>query len=152
VVVLIATPFAFVHVRLAKAADAPKTVYGVVYDEIGQPIAGATVTVTMKYGLDNNRSQLIYGPTDTDGYYLLVFDISQWMEHDTIEVVASRSGQDTATNSTEANPEGSQQVDVQFLELIPEFTNPAFVISAFCVTALLVFRGSRNRRRNTASR
>jgi len=87
--------------HLAKAADGPKTVWGVVYDGTDQPVAGATVTVSMKYGLGSTRSQLSFGPTDVDGYYLVVFDRSQWMEHDTIEVTATRSGGDSATNSTD---------------------------------------------------
>ena len=134
--------------HLAKAADGPKTVWGVVYDGTDQPVAGATVTVSMKYGLGSTRSQLSFGPTDVDGYYLVVFDRSQWMEHDTIEVTATRSGGDSATNSTEATLDGNQQVDVHFPELIPEFANPVFVTTSLCLVVVFIFGGLKKRRRS----
>ena len=149
VVAIIAVPIAVEYARVAKAADATKTVYGIVYDETGQPVAGATVTVTMKYGTGSTRSQLTYGPTETDGYYLVVFGLTEWMEHDTIEVIASESGLGTATNSTEATVAGSQQVDVHFLELIPEFVSPKFVTLAFCAIIVFIFRGLKNGGRRT---
>jgi len=149
IVAIIAVLIAVEYARVAKAADAPKTVYGVVYDETDQPVAGATVTVTMKYGSGSTRSQLTYGPTETDGYYLVIFADTQWMEHDTIEVIASESGLGVATNSTEATVAGSQQVDVHFSELIPEFVSPAFVTLAVCAIVLFFFRGLKNGGRRT---
>jgi hypothetical protein len=133
-------------VHVANAASQPKIVWGYVYDEGDQPLAGATVTVTMKYGAGITRSELTADPTEPDGYYIVTFDATQWEEGDTVEVSAMKSGGEVATNSTQATPAGAgdQQIDVHFSEIvIPEFGNALLVVPILGLMVVCLLIGCR---------
>jgi hypothetical protein len=144
--VVLSVPLYLELTHVADAATQPKIVWGYVYDEAGQPLAGATVTVTMKYGTGTTRSEITADPTESDGYYMVTFETNQWEEGDTIEVSAMKSGGEVATNSTGATPAnaGDQQIDIHFSEIvIPEFGNALAVVPAFGAIVVFLLIGNR---------
>jgi len=144
VVLLIPVYLELIHV--ADAATQPKIVWGYIYDEADQLLAGATVTVTMKYGTGTTRSEITADPTESDGYYMVTFETNQWEEGDTIEVSAMKSGGEVATNSTEATPAdaGDQQIDIHFSEIvIPEFGSALLVVPILGLMAVCLLIGCR---------
>jgi hypothetical protein len=133
-------------VHVANAASLPKIVWGYVYDETDQPQAGATITVTMKYGAGITRSELTADPTESDGYYVVTFAAIQWEEGDTVEVSAMKSGGEVATNSTQATPAnaGDQQIDIHFSGIvIPEFGNALLVVPVLGLMVVCLLIGCR---------
>lgn len=110
----------------ASAGDGPKTVLGYVYDQNGDPIPGANVTINMRRPDNSIRSTLWYDATDSDGFYSVTFfDLggSPWEIGDTIEVIALY-GADSASNTTIATPSNDypvQYVNVTIAIIIPEF-------------------------------
>ncbi len=101
----------------SNAGTGPKTIRGYVYDFIGNPLSGASVTV-----LDVTSSKsLTYDPTEPDGFYTVTFGFSDWNEGDTIQVTASYSGHPDV-NSTTADAGPFQYVNVTIESVtIPEF-------------------------------
>ncbi len=99
------------------AGGGPKNIRGYVYDSLGNPLAGAQVTV-----LDvTSTKSLSYDPTEPDGFYTVTFAPSDWNEGDTIQVTASFSG-NPDVNTTTADDKALQFVNVTIYAVtIPEF-------------------------------
>ena len=116
----------------------PKAVRGHVTDLLGYPIEGANVTVVVKSGAIV-RATLWYDSTEPDGYYLVTFEGNQWDEGNIIEVTA-RYGSETAQNSTVADSQPYQNVDVRFSFAIPEFGQMLPFVTVGSVAVLVVFR------------
>jgi hypothetical protein len=116
------------------SAVGTKTIVGTVYDESGNPLAGATVTVTMKSG------ETVHGvhsddPTLSDGYYLITFGETEWAVGDDIVVVAVKAGNGgEATSNSVADDFDFQIVDVSFQTAIPQFSG---LVGAFAAAGLV---------------
>jgi hypothetical protein len=119
-------PFAIIAVfvlssGLVSAQGFPKVIKGIVYDESGIELEGATVTVTMKSGATVHGMETD-GPTWDDGYFQVTFDVGYWVEGDDIVVVAAKAGNGgEAINYSVADDLDQQIVDVHFETAIPQF-------------------------------
>jgi hypothetical protein len=126
------------------AAINPKPVRGYVWDSAGTLVDGADVTVNIKQGVVI-RSTLT-DTTDSAGFYSVVFLSGQWDIGDTIEVIASFSGDQTDPNSTAATSALVQWVNVTFDYVIPEFGSTTgllvtgALLGAIGVVALVYFK------------
>lgn len=125
------------------AGPGPLDVRGTVYDSLGSPVAGANVTVKIIH-LSITIATLWYDSTESNGLYSVWFGMSDWNVGDTIEVTA-KYGLDQATNSTVANADPVQAVDVHIGSLvIPEFggllLSPLAFASVGSIALILVFR------------
>lgn len=129
----------------AQATNGPKNVLGYVYDQNGDPIAGANVTVNMRKPDTTIRSTLWYDATDSDGYYSVTFGmgVAEWVEGDTIETIAT-FGMDSASNTTIATSYPIQYVNVTIAIVIPEFglfgSFSVLAMSMAMAAALLIAR------------
>ena len=124
-------------------AAGPKNVRGTVYDSIGNPVAGANVTVKIIRG-GSTITTLWYDSTESNGLYSVFFGPFDYNTGDTIEVTAKYGG-DQATNSTLADSGSLQTVDVHIGSLvIPEFgellPSPLVVVSVGSIALMLVLR------------
>ena len=124
-------------------AAGPKNVRGTVYDSIGNPVAGANVTVKIIRG-GSTITTLWYDSTESNGFYTVTFGFGDWYDLDTIEVTA-KYDLDEATNSTVADSGPLQTVDVHIGSLIiPEFGGllqaPVVVVSVSSTALILVLR------------
>jgi len=105
--------------KAVMAGNGPKIVSGHVYDSLLNPVPGADVTVMIKY--DSTVRKTLTTSTDLSGFYTVTFgSASDWNEGETIQVDVTYDSL-SATNSTIANLNPSQIVDVHFTEVIPEF-------------------------------
>jgi len=125
------------------AAQGPKNVRGTVFDSIGNPVAGANVTVKIIHG-GSTIATLWYDSTESNGFYTVTFGFGDWYDLDTIEVTA-KYDLDEATNSTVADSGPLQTVDVHIGSLIiPEFGGllqaPVVVVSVSSTALILVLR------------
>ena len=125
------------------ASPGPKTVRGNVYDSIGNPVAGANVTVKIIHG-GSTIATLWYDSTESNGWYSVFFGTNDWNEGDTIEVTA-KYDLDQATNSAVADSGPLQTVDVHIGSLVvPEFGGllqaPLVVVSVSSIALILVLR------------
>ena len=120
---LLLMPFLTTH--SADAGSGPKLVSGHVYDYVGTPVTDTNVTVNMKNGMTVRKT--LTNTTNTTGGYRVTFSPSDWVQGDTIEVIADI---DDPTNSSTAiaddNP--SQTVDVNLSVQIPEFQTHSVVV------------------------
>jgi len=98
----------------------PKAVSGIVYDSGGDPLPGASVTVTVVNNTTHLQTFVDSAFSDGDGFYTVTIAPNTWDAGDTIEVTATFGG-DQATNSTLADGEPFQTIDVQFSLAIPQF-------------------------------
>jgi len=119
------------------SADAAvlKVVTGHVYDSVGTPVSGVDVTVNMKNGIIVRKT--LTNTTSPTGSYRVTFSISDWVEGDTIEVIADI---DDPTNSSAATADStpSQTVDVNLSVQIPEFQMHSAVVLFAGATVLLL--------------
>ena len=127
--VLIAFSFAAMLFALAmfmvpattQAATHTKDVRGYVYDAQYRTIEGADVTVTMFISESNPRtvhSEL----SNAAGYYNLQFQDAEWEIGDTIQVIATFSGQQSDPNETAATNAFYQWLNATAFEFeIPQF-------------------------------
>lgn len=136
----------------AQAGDGPKNVRGYIYDQNGDPIPGANVTVNMRRPDNSIRSTLYYDASDADGKYSVTFfDLggAPWEIGDTIEVIATY-GSDSASNTTVATPSADypiQYVNVTIAMVIPEFgALGSFSFLAMTLVVMAVFLIARRRK------
>ena len=126
------------------ADHGPLSVRGNVYDQIGSPVAGANVTVSIIH-LGNPLTTLWYDSTESTGFYTVFFGPSDWYDGDTIEVTA-KYGLDQAINSTLASDSvPNPTVDVHIGNLvIPEFGAsvhlPLAFVSMISIALFLLLR------------
>jgi hypothetical protein len=94
----------------ADAAVFPKIVEGYVLDPLGGPVEGANVTVR-SYDNATLKGTLYYDSSESDGFYTVTFEGSQWNPNYTLEVTAVL-GADSAQNSTLADSTPLQSLNV----------------------------------------
>lgn len=146
VTVLLAASFLigafFLPVSKEASAGIVKIVRGHIYDELGNPLGGANVTVKAIRG-GVTQQTLWYDSSETDGFYTVTFGgMDNLQINDTIEVTASYSGYQSA-NSAIADDFGLLFIDVSISGVvIPEFgaLSVAAVCGAFVAVFILVGR------------
>lgn len=147
VTVLLAAAFLigapFLSVSDDASAGMIKIVRGHIYDDVGNPIGGANVTVkAIRGGI--TRDTLWYDSSEADGLYSVTFgDMDDLLQNDTIEVTASYSG-NQSTNSALADGIALQFIDVYILEVhIPEFGSLSIVVVCGAFVAVFILVGRR---------
>ena len=122
--------------KTVSAGDVPFSVFGVVTDSSGDPVNGATVTVTMTHGAQTYTRQGLtdYNALWGDGYYYLEFETNQWDAGDIFDVLAEYGSIQEPVNDNVATVDGYAEVNVQFTSAIPEFGS----IIGFFVAAGLI--------------
>jgi phosphatidate phosphatase APP1 len=118
---------------VAVAAATIKVVFGHVNDSLQASVPGVGVTVTAK--IDSTVHKILTTTTDNSGFYTVTFGASDWFVNDIIQVDVTYDSL-SATNSTVANALPSQSVDVQFAEVIPEFSS-AFVVTLSTIVLIV---------------
>ena len=124
------------------AAITDKIVIGTVYDQVGQPISGAQVTVAIWGG--SWPSQDFFrtsesAVTDSSGYYEVTINSNYWDPHNTIKVKATYSSTQ-GTRDVEANGDTYQTVDVRINQSIPELNDTFGLLAmmAGCMVPIVV--------------
>jgi hypothetical protein len=114
-----------------------KVVTGRILNETSAPIPGLLVTVVVKNGQDVRTEKT--NTTDANGTYAVTFTNDEWFVGDTIVVSANHENR-TEDNSSLATTELEQQIDLQFVPVIPEFgvMEIALAASAVCITVAAV--------------
>ena len=146
---LLATLFivggSFLPVSDNASAGITKNVRGHIYDQLGNPIGGANVTVkAIRGGI--TMDTLWYDSSEIDGLYTVTFGFTDSLElGDTIEVTASYSGHQSI-NSTIADSSPQQVVDVSISGVfVPEFGGlPIFVVCGAFVAIFILARRRRS--------
>jgi hypothetical protein len=118
----------------AMAGTGTKPVQGYVYDNAGNLLKGATVTVVV---IDNTTHLVRDTQTDTtgsDGYYMVSFGPDKWDIGDTIRARATSGSVQSDANETIANESATQNLDIHFKTAIPQFGS----VLGFCMAAGLV--------------
>jgi hypothetical protein len=118
----------------AMAGLGPKVVQGYVYDNAGNKLGGATVTVVVMNSTTHLVRDTQTDTTGSDGYYMVSFDPNKWDIGDTIRARATSGSVQSDANQTIANESGAQDLDVHFKTAIPQFGS----VLGFCVAAGLV--------------
>ena len=132
----------FLPVSKDASAGMIKIVRGHIYDEIGNPLGGANVTIkAIRGGI--TMDTLWYDSSESDGLYSVTFgDMDNLLQGDTIEVTASYSGHES-TNTAIANGDALQFIDVFIIGVtIPEFGSLSVVLvcGAFVAVVILIRR------------
>jgi len=122
------------------AGDFAKIVFGHVNDSLQAPVLGAGVTVTTKY--DSTVRKSLITTTDNFGFYTVTFAAFDWYVNDIIQVDVAYDSL-SAVNSTVANSGPAQAVDVQFVEIISEFSSALMVTLSTIVLIVAVVRNLR---------
>ncbi len=141
VIVLLAAAFllcaSFLPVSKQASAGIVKIVRGHIYDELGNPLGGANVTIEAVRG-GITQQTLWYDSTEVDGLYTVTFGLTDSLAlGDTIEVTASYSSHQS-TNSSIADDSGLQFIDVYITGVsIPEFG--ALSVVGICGAFIAVF-------------
>jgi hypothetical protein len=104
----------------ALAAIGPKQVKGYIWDNVGNPVEGAQVTVNILAQSDSSIRATLSEDSNAIGYYSMSFAMGEWDEGDMIEVLATYDSIQEP-NSTVATDYPSQWVNVSFKFEIPEF-------------------------------
>jgi len=125
------------------AATTPKIVEGHAYDSLGQPVDGASVSVTMKHSGGGSTTK--YYTTVSGGYYMVTFTKDEWNVNDLIDVVATYDSETASSLDNLADSSGLQTIDVYFSVPIPEFSGMSGVIVATGLCASMVLFLSRRR-------
>jgi hypothetical protein len=147
VTVLLAASFligaSFLSVSRDASAGMIKVVRGHIYDEIGNPLGGANVTIKVIRGI-NQVDIDWYDSSESDGLYTVTFgDMDNLLQNDTIEVTASYSGRQS-TNSAIADGLNIQYIDVTIIGVtIPEFGSISVVVVCGAFVAIFVLVGRR---------
>jgi hypothetical protein len=125
----------------ASAAVLPKNVRGHIYDEFGNPIGGANVTVEIVRG-GITMDTLWYDSSEADGLYTVTFGMGDDMQvGDTIEVTATYSGHSSSNSAIAADDTPLQTIDVYIIGVfIPEFGSLSVVLvcGAFVAFVILI--------------
>jgi hypothetical protein len=105
-----------------------------VYDNAGNKLGGATVTVVVMNTTTHSVRDTQTDTTGSDGYYMVSFDPSKWDIGDTIRARATSGSVQSDANQTIANESATQDLDIHFKTAIPQFGS----VLGFCVAAGLV--------------
>lgn len=135
----------------ALAGDGPKIVRGYIYDAVGNPLAGANVTLEVLVGTGPSvRTTMWQDPySETDGSYSIFVDdfTHTWQINDVLRVTAKYGGyQDTnSTVATSSSTQPIQFVNVTISDVvIPEFGgfagSVAFVSIGLIATVVIIRR------------
>jgi len=127
----------FLSVSKNVSAVLPKNVRGHIYDQIGNPIGGANVTVEVIRGA-TTMDTLWYDSSEADGYYTVTFGFGANLQAgDTIKVTAVYSGYSSTSSATEdATPLVIIDVTIPGV-VIPEFG--ALSVAMVCGALVAVF-------------
>lgn len=142
----IASPFLSEDIA---AATTNKIVYGTVYDQVGNAISGADVTVEIWGGWwpDQDFFRISKSTvTNPAGSYQVTISSNFWDPHNTIKViVVYETAQETT--KVEADGEEFQEVNVYMNFTIPEFIGFAGVLAvlAGCVIPVAILLSRRRR-------
>jgi len=148
VVIVLATALVIVAASMLSASDDAsaaglKGARGYIYDEFGNPISGANVTVRMIH-MGSTLATVWYDASEDDGIYTVWFDpFLGWTAGDTIEVTASYSGHQSTNSTLAIDGVPLQYVDVSITGVfVPEFgaLSVAMVCGAFVAVFVLVGR------------
>lgn len=114
-----------------------KTVRGQVLNETNGPIMGLLVTVTVMNG--ESVRTVLTNLTDASGVYTVTFVNDEWFVGDTI-IVNTTYDNRTEENSSIATTAVEQELNLQFIPIIPEFglLRIALVASAIGITIAVV--------------
>ena len=107
------------------------TVYGYVFDNGAQPLEGAGVVVEVQAGTYPSLSTT----TDSDGFYVVEFDLGDWQIGDTVRTTVTYSSYQEYDEAV-TDEYGTVQIDITFAYAIPEFG------SFFGVVVATVLMGS----------
>ncbi len=146
--ILLASSFLFANALGRAITD--KTVSGIVQDQTGVPLSGASVTVEIWGGYWPDQdffrtSESTY--TDSSGYYEVTINSNYWDPHNTIKVIATYGGYERS-RMVEANGDAYQTVNITIVLSIPELggTLGMLAMLAGCIVPV-VLRSSRGRRK-----
>jgi hypothetical protein len=128
----------------ASAAAFPKIVSGHVYDNGANPVVGATVVVQIWDGTTLRYTEPSV-TTNEEGFYTVSVGGSYWDPGNTIKVNATVVPF-YVTNSAIADSGPAQTIDVQFTEVIPEFSSMLVVVVS--MVALFVLMSARKKSQN----
>ena len=103
---------------MVSAASGPKAVAGYVWDNAGNNITGASITVNIR-NLTNVIKATQSDTTDSDGYYAVTFQPADWEIGYTIETISTYNSIQE-TNSTTATNYPFQFVNISYPFEIPE--------------------------------
>jgi hypothetical protein len=125
----------------AEGAFTNKTVLGTVYDQTGNPVIGADVTVEIWGGYWPEQDFFRISSstvTDASGYYEVTFSSNYWDPHNTIKVIANY-GSYQKTHIVEANGDQYQTVDVFMNLTIPESSGPLGLLAMMvgCIVPIM---------------
>ena len=124
--------------QTGEGATVPKDVRGYIYDSLYNPVEGANVTVTMEDTDGTPSTTYYFDESLSSGYYKVTFDLDEWEVGYAIDVTAKFGG-DERTNSTMADVEPFQMVNVTLLlTTIPEFDGLFGSSAAFVVVVTIV--------------
>jgi hypothetical protein len=132
----------FLSVSRDASAGIMKVVRGQIYDQSGNPIGGANVTIEAVRG-GTTRDTQWYDSSEVDGFYTVTFSIMDDLQvGDTIKVTASYSGFQSS-NSTTADSGPLLTIDVTIVGItVPEFgsLSVAAICGAFVAVFILIGR------------
>ena len=135
---------AVVSTTNATAGTGPLTILGYVYDNMGNPLEGASVVVT-----NEDTSATFSTSTDESGYYQDDFESNQWYVGDRVRVDVTYMSAE-ATNYTDITEDHSAdsfaQVDVHYLTEIPEFGSFVGVVVASIAIGTVALFSMRKRK------
>jgi hypothetical protein len=98
----------------------PKNVRGWVWDDHGNPVKDIPVTINVRWASDDSIRSTYTATTSSVGFYSKSVLGADWDPGDSIEVIATYGG-DQRANTTTANLNPIQFVNVTFPYEIPEF-------------------------------
>jgi hypothetical protein len=110
----------FLLAQSANAALWPKNVRGTVWDNTGRPVPDTPITINILRQSDNSIRATYTATTNSEGFYSKSVLAADWDAGDTIQVIATH-GADQRSNSSIANANPVQYVNVTFPYEIPEF-------------------------------
>jgi len=122
------------------AGDGPKVVRGYIWDNAGNPLEDADVTVNIR-NPDNSIQSTQSTSSNSAGFYSVIFLLfSEWDDGDTIEVVATWNSNQDSNTTIARNGQPVQYVNVSFPFEIDEFgsTELGIVIAGGAVGAIAV--------------
>lgn len=124
-----------------------KEVRGRIYDQIGNPISGANVTVEAVRGV-TTMDTLWYDSSEADGLYTVFFGFTDDLQAgDTIKVTAVYSGHSSTSSAVADGVTPQQIIDVTITGVvIPEFGSLSVVVVCGAFVAVFILVGRRRTR------
>jgi len=127
-IIAVAVAAIMIAPAIVSGASGPKQVRGYIWDNTGRDLEGADVTVNIRYPDTSLRSTLS-DTSDANGYYSVTFGPSDWDIGNTIEVISTYDS-NQETNSTSANANPFQWVNITYPFGIPEFGSTLGILVA----------------------